>query len=1259
MRGDYSRLTFRPENHYSGVRLQQGRVQLDADFNEQVDIEAHRDQMTALDTIGRHGVPLAGGGFAVSVATNLLGAAFASANDVWAVGEDGAVLRSTDGGQNWALQPPPPGPTARLEAIAFRGATDAHAVGSRGTILALSGTTWTSQGNPALTLSDLHAVTFADPTHGWAVGNGGTILFWNGTSWARQHAQDVMGSLRGVHFISATRGWVVGDNGLILTTSNGGTTWTSQTSGIGTSLRGVHFQSATLGYAVGSSATILVTTDGGTTWTKEAAPQGVTANLAAVRSTSATDVVAVGNGGTVLTSSDAGQTWTLKQPAATSANLRRLAASGASLVAVGDGAVVRGTVPGAWSAATRPANGRTLSFSPGDLYVEGLRVVNERRTTFTSQPSFPFDVDQLPASEHFPPADGTWGLYLRAREMHVTALERDELREKALGGPDTASRTQTVWQLRMKQITAANPTCADFDFSIPPEPASSGTLRARSQPDQVATDECMVPAGGGYRRLENQLYRVEIHDTAANPANHAVKWSRDNGAIAARMEAVTTASTGLTGSVTVSTARRDGVLGFAPKQILELTDEGRVLRGQPGVLVEITGVRGKIIDFKLDVAQQLTLANFPHAPTVRRWDGTIELAAGGGWKALEQGLEIQFSAGPFRNGDWWTIPARTLTASVEWPRNGSGPEFRPPEGVVSYFAPLAIADVAGGVWSNVRDCRRLFPPLTGMVRLYYVGGDGQSVMPDMPLNVNQQKRLPQQLEVGVANGRQPVVGAKVKFELGSGQGRLQLGSGSLDTSVTATTDSNGIARCWWWLDGQNKSQQVVARLIDPLAQSPPAVIHFNGQLCYADEVGYDPTGCGALANQKTVQDAIDTLARLVRIYPLTESGEDVFPGQSVEARVLVADDCGPVNGATVQFAVGGQSTPPGRGNGTLANVVGTTQQGVASCRWTPDPNTPTQDLSATVTAVPAGKIIHQPPSVRLVANLSLARTTQYVPACDALAGAGTVQEAIDGLATLPRLYQVSGDGAHAAPGQRVHLEVAVASDCGPEDNDRFVGFVVHEGDGELAAADVPTGDGRAATRYVMGTAKRHLIEARLIREGADVFEPPVFFTITRVDAGEVAYKPGCEPLAQADVDNVQEAITELCKLVEAGGGGGGGSLRVTLERTVLENVDDAAGRWQFEGGRVLDDAGSGIGEYASYKRVIFGVAEELNSAMVTTTLFFIGATPPENVTLQGVHNFNSGDQNGSVSAASASHRSLIAESYTRVADVITIGSPAS
>ena len=38
MSGDYTRFTFDPLKRYSGVLMQQGRVQLDSDWNEEIDI---------------------------------------------------------------------------------------------------------------------------------------------------------------------------------------------------------------------------------------------------------------------------------------------------------------------------------------------------------------------------------------------------------------------------------------------------------------------------------------------------------------------------------------------------------------------------------------------------------------------------------------------------------------------------------------------------------------------------------------------------------------------------------------------------------------------------------------------------------------------------------------------------------------------------------------------------------------------------------------------------------------------------------------------------------------------------------------------------------------------------------------------------------------------------------------------------------------------------------------------------------------------
>jgi hypothetical protein len=65
MKADISRATFDPDKHYLRVLMQQGRVQLDADFNEQVAIVLHYLQTLATDLIGPAGGPTNGAGFEI------------------------------------------------------------------------------------------------------------------------------------------------------------------------------------------------------------------------------------------------------------------------------------------------------------------------------------------------------------------------------------------------------------------------------------------------------------------------------------------------------------------------------------------------------------------------------------------------------------------------------------------------------------------------------------------------------------------------------------------------------------------------------------------------------------------------------------------------------------------------------------------------------------------------------------------------------------------------------------------------------------------------------------------------------------------------------------------------------------------------------------------------------------------------------------------------------------------------------------------
>src|SRR6187551_2148407 len=66
MTGDFTRDTFRPAKGYSAVRMQQGRLFTDADWNEQGDIQRDALRGTARAVIGASGFPEDNPGFAIT-----------------------------------------------------------------------------------------------------------------------------------------------------------------------------------------------------------------------------------------------------------------------------------------------------------------------------------------------------------------------------------------------------------------------------------------------------------------------------------------------------------------------------------------------------------------------------------------------------------------------------------------------------------------------------------------------------------------------------------------------------------------------------------------------------------------------------------------------------------------------------------------------------------------------------------------------------------------------------------------------------------------------------------------------------------------------------------------------------------------------------------------------------------------------------------------------------------------------------------------
>jgi hypothetical protein len=113
------------------------------------------------------------------------------------------------------------------------------------------------------------------------------------------------------------------------------------------------------------------------------------------------------------------------------------------------------------------------------------------------------------------------------------------------------------------------------------------------------------------------------------------------------------------------------------------------------------------------------------------------------------------------------------------------------------------------------------------------------------------------------------------------------------------------------------------------------------------------------------------------------------------------------------------------------------------------------------------------------------------------------------------------------------------------------------------------------------------------------------------------------------------------------------TLNAFIRMSEARNVEDAGMRWQIEGGTVMEN-GRHIADYSSVKRVSCGTTHQ-NAAQLWVTLFCIGQKPPENITLHGAHDFSSGGEIGSISAASSAFSAHIGKQFKRVGNTLTIG----
>jgi hypothetical protein len=382
--------------------------------------------------------------------------------------------------------------------------------------------------------------------------------------------------------------------------------------------------------------------------------------------------------------------------------------------------------------------------SPSLTAYEDKGPVSIRRAiTYLTQPFYPAPSTdpaeaspvESPASEGLELPDGNYLVYLEAWQREVNALEDSHLREVALGGPDTAVRLQTVWQVKLLKVSER--------LSLPPvgqhrpcqetlpewtqllaAARTTGQMNARSAPPEPDSNPCLLPPSAGFQGLANQLYRVEIFTSSDTLSGATFVWSRDNAMVETGIVNVDSANTNV---ITVQDLGTDDLHSFSVNDWVEVVDRNSELNGSARFLAQIVAPAPDRSTKKITLSLPVPNPGAMNTPgtdafRLRRWDMSdasvtpegVPLKSG--WLTLESGVEVSFTVGSYVSRSFWLVPARTATADVEWPPfqvPNTQPVPQPPLGEFHRFCRLAIIESVYGKWTT-GDCRLQFPSLTNI-----------------------------------------------------------------------------------------------------------------------------------------------------------------------------------------------------------------------------------------------------------------------------------------------------------------------------------------------------------------------------------------------------------------------------------------------------------------------------------------------------------------------------------------------------------------
>jgi hypothetical protein len=397
-----------------------------------------------------------------------------------------------------------------------------------------------------------------------------------------------------------------------------------------------------------------------------------------------------------------------------------------------------------------PDNGYAVSFGapgfdfnagPGTMYTGGIRSSLPEAVQYSQQSDWldtAIDPDWVPLPTQSP---GNEYVYLLLREQEVSAVEDSDLKDVALGGPDTAQRTRLIQHI--VRLATDGKDCPAGLASATARWAAEGltfnpaTMRLHSLASLLVgftnnggtPTPCDPTAQGGYLGADNQLIRVQIARAipgrGPEPASGQLLWGYDDASFLYRVDVADPQTLKLQSAPVDASHWPNAGQAVEVLMACATLANGEFVAAPSGFVTTSAAYDPDKLTLSLQGALPAVYGDGnpddPHPPQVflRVWQEVLPFTASTPVPLDGTGLQVTLQTdnnSPFHAGDFWMFAVRPATPKQVYPeRYLTQPQ--PAEGPREWVCPLAVIgwNPSGG-GTLLADCRNQFDNLVDLAR---------------------------------------------------------------------------------------------------------------------------------------------------------------------------------------------------------------------------------------------------------------------------------------------------------------------------------------------------------------------------------------------------------------------------------------------------------------------------------------------------------------------------------------------------------------